>query len=82
MVGPLFMAAGYAKQRVIRWNFESRVLEYMELLEAKSKEWGVYYIDLHTPMAEITEEIQKEDAGNTLTTDCIHPNAIGHRLIA
>lgn len=65
-----------------RWTYEGRLLEYMEQLEGKTAEWGVYYIDLHTPMAEITRQMQEEDPGNTLTRDCIHPNGTGHRLLA
>lgn len=41
----------------------------------------MHYLDIHTPMVRLTEEMQKESRGNTLTTDCIHPNALGHRLI-
>ncbi len=65
-----------------RWTFEDRLLEYMDGLEAKADEWEVHYLDFHTSMAELTAQLQKEDAGNTLTTDCIHPNAAGQRLIA
>lgn len=72
----------FDKNGNMRWAYEGRLLEYIELLETKTAEWGVGYLNLHTPMAELTEEIQREDASNTLTTDCIHPNALGHRLIA
>lgn len=65
-----------------RWHYEDRVLEYMEQIEIRAQEWGVGYIDIHTPMVELTEEIQKEDRSNSLTRDCIHPNAAGHLLIA
>lgn len=65
-----------------RWAFEDWVLEYMEELESKAREWGVGYLDFHTSMARLTEEIQEEDAGNSLTRDSIHPNDMGHRLIA
>ncbi|MGN0168089.1 MAG: GDSL-type esterase/lipase family protein [Acetatifactor sp.] len=65
-----------------RWTYESRLLEYMDMLKIKTAEWGVGYLDIHTPMAELTEEIQKEDRSNTLTTDCIHPNTTGQMLIA
>ncbi len=64
------------------WAYEDRVLEYMEELEGRAQEWGVGYLDFHTSMARLTEEIQEEDAGNSLTRDSIHPNAMGHRLIA
>ncbi|MCI9141690.1 MAG: hypothetical protein HFH87_03590 [Lachnospiraceae bacterium] len=65
-----------------RWAFEDTVLEYMGALETKAQEWGVCYLDIHTPMAELTETMQKAEAGSTLTTDGIHPNAVGQRLIA
>lgn len=65
-----------------RWTYENRVLEYMEQLEISTAQWGVSYLDIHTPMVELTEEIQREDRGNSLTRDCIHPNASGHYLIA
>lgn len=65
-----------------RWAFEDTLLEYIEALEAKAQEWGVRYLDIHTPMAELTEELQSAEAGSTLTTDGIHPNAVGQRLIA
>ena len=72
----------FTKNGSRKWAFESRVLEYMEQLETKSAQWGVRYLDLHTPMAALTETMQQEDPGNTLTTDCIHPNAAGQVLIA
>ncbi len=65
-----------------KWSFESRILEYMEQLEAQAALWEVHYLDLHTPMAALTKDIQQEDPGNTLTTDCIHPNATGQILLA
>ena len=72
----------FTKNGSRKWAFESRVLEYMDQLETKSAQWGVRYLDLHTPMAALTETMQQEDPGNTLTTDCIHPNAAGQVLIA
>lgn len=66
----------------MRWTYEDRLLEYLEALEAKAAEWGVGYLNLHAPMAALTEEIQKEDKRNSLTTDCIHPNMTGHRVLA
>lgn len=72
----------FTKNGSRKWSFESRVLEYMDQLETKSAQWGVRYLDLHTPMAALTETMQQEDPGNTLTTDCIHPNAAGQVLIA
>lgn len=72
----------YDKNGRKRWTFESRLIEYIDRLEEKTAEWGVNYIDLHTPMAELTESIQKESSANTLTTDCIHPNTMGQFLIA
>lgn len=66
----------------MRWTYEDRLLEYLEALEAKAAEWGVGYLNLHAPMAALTEEMQKEDNRNTLTTDCIHPNTTGHRVLA
>lgn len=65
-----------------RWAFEDTVLAYSEALEANVQEWGVNYLDIHTPMAELTEAMQRAEAGSTLTTDGIHPNAVGQRLIA
>lgn len=65
-----------------RWTYEGRVLEYLEALEANIPEWGVNYLDIHTPMVQLTEEIQAESSGNSLTTDCIHPNIRGQFLIA
>lgn len=72
----------FTKNGSRKWSFEGRVLEYMDQLETKSAQWGVRYLDLHTPMAALTETMQQEDPGNTLTTDCIHPNAAGQVLIA
>ena len=65
-----------------RWHFEDRVLAYMEELEKQTAEWGVHYLDLHTPMAELTRKMQQEDAGYSLTRDSIHPSAAGQRLLA
>ena len=75
-------ALNFTKNGSRKWAFESRVLEYMDQLETKSAQWGVRYLDLHTPMAALTETMQQEDPGNPLTTDCIHPNAAGQVLIA
>lgn len=75
-------AKNYTASGRQRWTFEGRVLEYIEALEGKTKEWGVHYLDLHTPMAQLTEVIQKENPQNSLTTDCIHPNTTGQILIA
>ncbi|HBA47887.1 MAG TPA: hypothetical protein DCZ91_08835 [Lachnospiraceae bacterium] len=65
-----------------RWHFEDRILAYMEELEKQTAEWGVHYLDLHTPMAELTRKMQQEDAGYSLTRDSIHPSAAGQRLLA
>ncbi len=65
-----------------RWHFEDRLLQYMEILERETAEWGVHYLDLHTPMAELTMKLQQEDAGNSLTRDSIHPDSAGLRLLA
>lgn len=66
----------------VRWAFEDTLLAYIAALEVGTREWGVRYLDIHTPMAELTEAIQRAEAGSTLTTDGIHPNAVGQRLIA
>ena len=65
-----------------RWHFEDRILAYMEELEKQTAEWGVHYLNLHTPMAELTRKMQQEDAGYSLTRDSIHPSAAGQRLLA
>lgn len=75
-------AINYDKRGNPRWTFESRLLEYLNVLAPKTKEWGVSYVDLHTPMLELINELQKENPMNTLTTDCIHPNDTGQVLIA
>lgn len=72
----------FTKSGSRKWAFEDRVLEYMDRLETQAARWDVRYLDLHTPMAALTEALQKEDPGNTLTTDCIHPNATGQMFIA
>lgn len=64
------------------WTYESRVLEYTHALETKTREWGVHYLDIHTPMAELTEEMQRESNKNSLTIDCIHPSTTAQMLIA
>lgn len=57
--------------------------EFTEHLAQKSVDWGVQYIDLHTPMVELSQKIQKDNPKNTLTRgDCIHPNITGQMLIA
>lgn len=57
--------------------------DYTKALEEKTKEWGVRYVDLHTPMLELTEEIQKDDKNRTLTIwDCVHPDALGQMVMA
>ena len=58
------------------------MLTYIEALESAAEGWGVCYLDIHTPMAELTGKLQQEDAGNSLTRDSIHPNAAGQRFLA
>lgn len=75
-------SGNYDKNGNRRWHFEDRILTYMEALESAAAEWGVYYLDIHTPMAELTAKLQQEDIGNSLTRDSIHPSAAGQRLLA
>ncbi len=75
-------AGNYDKNGNRRWHFEDRILAYMEVLESAAAEWGVCYLDIHTPMAELTAKLQQADAGNSLTRDSIHPSAAGQRLLA
>ncbi len=75
-------AGNYDKNGNRRWHFEDRVLTYIEALESAAEGWGVCYLDIHTPMAELTGKLQQEDAGNSLTRDSIHPNAAGQRFLA
>lgn len=57
--------------------------DFTEQLSQKTVEWGVQYVDLHTPMGKLTAEIQKENPKNTLTRgDCIHPSTTGQMLMA
>ena len=51
-------------------------------LPDKTAEWGVAFADLHTPMRNLSIEIQKENDRNTLTVgDCIHPALEGHWMM-
>ena len=77
-----YCAMNYDGNGNMRWTYEDKLLEYLEVLDAKTKQWGVAYLNYHGDMAALTEQIQQEDKRNTLTTDCIHPNATGHRLLA
>ncbi len=64
-------------------RFEDRVLEYIEGLKEKTEEWGTYYLDIHTPMVQLTAEIREENPSATLTTgDAIHPSLTGQLWIA
>lgn len=77
-----YCAMNYDENGNMRWTYEDKLLEYLEVLDAKTKQWGVAYLNYHGAMAALTEQIQQEDPRNTLTTDCIHLNATGHRLLA
>lgn len=56
---------------------------FTEALAEKTKEWGVRYVDLHTPMLELTAEIQKDDKDRTLTIwDSVHPDTLGQMVMA
>ncbi len=69
---------GYPYQRS-----DDRLTAFTEQLEVKAEEWKVCYADLHTPMKELSVELQKEDGKNTLTIgDCIHPEAVGQMAMA
>lgn len=62
---------------------DDRLSAYTEQLEVKTAEWGVQYIDLHTPLKKLYTEVQREDAKQTLTRgDCIHPGASAHMMMA
>lgn len=62
---------------------DDTLTEYTEQLAGKAEEWGVCYIDLHTPLLELTQEIQKESKDNTITIwDCVHPSAMGEMAMA
>ncbi len=64
------------------YKFEDTVLEYILKLETKVPEWGVQYLNIHSPMVELTNRMQEENPKNTLTTDAIHPTETGQMLIA
>lgn len=69
---------GYPYQRS-----DDRLTEYTKRLQVKAEEWEVRYADLHSPIKELSIEIQKEDGKNTLTRgDCIHPEAVGQLAMA
>ena len=56
--------------------------DFTEKLPDKTAEWGVAFADLHTPMRNLSIEIQKENDRNTLTVgDCIHPALEGHWMM-
>ncbi|MCI8416246.1 MAG: SGNH/GDSL hydrolase family protein [Lachnospiraceae bacterium] len=62
---------------------DNALTDFTEQLALKTQEWGVRYVDLHTPMVELTLEIQKNGPDNTLTVwDCVHPNAMGQMAMA
>ncbi len=62
---------------------DNALTDFTEQLARKTEEWGVRYVDLHTPMVELTLEIQKDSTDNTLTVwDCVHPNAMGQMAMA
>ena len=62
---------------------DDRLSAYTEQLETRAEEWGVQYMDLHTPMKKMFMEVQKEDAKRTLTQgDCIHPGEFAHMIMA
>ena len=69
---------GYPYQRS-----DDRLTAFTEQLAVKAEEWEVHYVDLHTPMKELSVKLQKEDRKNTLTRgDCIHPEAVGQLVMA
>lgn len=71
----------YAKSAY--WAFEDRILQYLDALAQKTAEWGVNYLDIHTPLAELTAQVRKENPTFTITVkDAIHPSEIGQQLIA
>ena len=66
-----------------QYKFENRLLEYIAGLEEKAAQWGVHFLDIHTPMVTLTEKIRQEGSKETLTTgDAIHPSTTGQLLIA
>ena len=62
---------------------DDTLTEFTEQLAVKTKEWKVHYVDLHTPMLELTAKLQEEDENNTMTIwDCVHPSAMGEMAMA
>ncbi|MGC4005117.1 MAG: SGNH/GDSL hydrolase family protein [Pirellulales bacterium] len=56
--------------------------KYSDWLMDQKKEKGWHVIDLHTPMTNYLEEHRKTDANFALSKDGIHPNDLGHWLMA
>ena len=65
------------------YAFEEEVLGYVEALTESTLEWGVKFLDIHTPMVELTQERRSQNSKSTLTVgDAIHPSAEGQKWIA
>ncbi len=72
----------YDRNGVPYQTTDTGLLDFTEKLPGKTAQWGVAYLDLHTPMRNLSLEIQKENDRNTLTVgDCIHPDLEGHWMM-
>lgn len=62
-------------------NTDDFLTAYVPELEALAEELGTHYVDLHTPLLQVTELVQGKIADDTLTVrDNVHPNAMGNSL--
>jgi acyl-CoA thioesterase I len=62
----------------------TRLAHYVEAMRAAARQEAVTFVDLNTPFREVIATYQRR-AGpgqNLLTTDGVHLNAAGHRLVA
>jgi len=62
----------------------ARLAEYVDAMRAVARQEGLTFVDLNAPLREVIAAYQRR-AGpgqNLLTTDGVHLNAAGHRLVA
>ncbi|EDM29626.1 hypothetical protein LNTAR_17788 [Lentisphaera araneosa HTCC2155] len=70
------------------YSFKTPYENYNDVL-AKYGQWimtlkipGVTTIDIHTPIQKHVDEMRTKDSKYTISGDGIHPNALGHQLMA
>lgn len=63
-------------------DYNATLLKYGDFVKAMGRHGNIPVVDVNAPMVDATTEGRKTDPHFTLTFDGIHPNPVGHLIIA